>query len=120
MQDSDYILDKRNQSLFGSAEIAETYDFSSAETIENYLPLPNEPPDWKQDYTKYFQISDGSYKEIERNLQDAYVLQTVQPWNWNSNYKDYFYLSNGEYNNVESESKTTYVLLTKQPSDWAG
>lgn len=119
MQDSDYILDKRNQSLFGSAEIAETYDFSSAETIENYLPLPNEPPDWKQDYTKYFQISDGSYKEIERNLQDVYVLQTVQPWNWNSNYKDYFYLSNGEYNNVESESKTTYVLLTKQPSDWA-
>lgn len=119
MQDSDYILDKRSQSLFGSAEIAEAYDFSSAETIENYLPLPNEPPDWKQDYTKYFQISDGSYKEIERNLQDVYVLQTVQPWNWNSNYKDYFYLSNGEYNNVESESKTTYVLLTKQPSDWA-
>lgn len=118
LQDSDYILDKRNQLLFDSFEIAEVYDFSSAEIIENYIPLSTQPTDWKTGYTNYFQIEDGNYKEIPQNLQDVYTLQTMQPYDWNNNYKNYFYRNGSEYENVESVSITTYELLTAKPSDW--
>ena len=119
LQDSDYILDKRNQVLFAVEEIAEVYDFSSAETIENYIKLMAQPSDWYTNYTKYYSMEGESYKELERNIQDIYILVLWgKPYDWDYNYKSYYYLSNGEYVSVESASVASYQLLTSQPSDW--
>lgn len=140
-QDSDYILDTRNQLLFGNEEIVEIYDYNSAQDVENYLQLSDKPSDWDANYTNYYKRSDEAvtdegvektaYTQLERNLQTVYNLLFSQPYDWNTNYKDYFYRQtdslgnyvydsdgNIQYENVASVSEEVYTLLLAKPQDW--
>ncbi len=121
LQDSDYILDRSSQVLTGSQEITETYDYSSAEIVENYILIEKKPDDWDTNYTAYYEYdADGDdYDNIQENLEDVYTLQVQQPYDWSVNYKDYYYIEDVTYESVESVSETSYVVLTSKPSDWS-
>lgn len=118
LQDSDYILDTSKMVMKDESEIANVYDYSSAETVENYIQLTEKPSDWDKDYPNYYQIDDDDYKAIKRNLQDVYTLQTIAPYDWGSRYKNYYYKDGDDYKSVESVSEVSYSLLATKPSDW--
>lgn len=132
LQDSDYILDKRNQVLFGREERAEIFDEPNAEIITNYIPLTIEPADWKGSYYNYYAPKVNSntgeleYNLIERKYEDVYYLQYVCPEDWyvKSGYEKYYYYDtqDDEFKNVEeldeSQATITYDSLSYQPDDW--
>lgn len=143
-QDSDYILDKRNQLLFGNDEYVYKYDYSSAQ-IKNVPVLTTaEPYDWKTNYTDYYQKGEekekddnqtdamSGYTQVQKNLVDRYELLFDQPSDWESNYRDYYQMQyengvpkrdeNGNvcYEAVKEYSDIAYNLVTSQPSDWYG
>lgn len=132
LQDSDYILDKRNQVLFGREERAEIFDEPNAEIITNYIPLTVKPDDWKGTYYHYYVPSVNSstgelqYNLKERVYEDEYHLQDVQPNDWRvqNGYQKYYYwnATNNEFANVdeltESQATITYEVLQTRPVDW--
>lgn len=88
-QDSDYILDKSQQVMFGKDEIAQVFDSKNSEITTNYLPQLTEPSDWKTAYyTKYYQ------KEIDETTGKE------------------------KYSLFKQRKKTAYKLLTSPPGDW--
>lgn len=136
-KDSDYILDKRNQVLFGVDEVCEVYDNNGANETENYVILKEQPDDWKKRYTDYFyyeikeledneELSEdeyaGEFKNIEEVVDYSYTIQTTKPTNWNTNYSDYFYLDNTEigreYKTVEPIETPIYSKVSKKPWNW--
>ncbi len=145
-QDSDYILDNRNQLLFGNDENVYKYDSPSAQIKNVPVLTTSEPPDWRMNYTNYYQRKendteemDGSqtdamsnYKQVQKNLVDRYELLFDQPSDWASNYRDYYQLQyeNGVpkkdedgnvcYEAVKEYSEIAYNLVTSQPNDWYG
>ncbi len=116
-RDSEYILDKRNQVLFGKDEITEVYDYSSAETVENYLQLVSRPADWDKNYVNYYVLEDNEYKQLERNYQDVYELQRIAPADWAVNYNKYYVVEDDTY--AAASSMETYTALNTVPADWS-
>lgn len=118
MQDSDYILDISQRVLFGFDEIENKYDYPSAEVKENYIPLLEQPTDWKDNYSQYFIFDDGKYKEIEKENEDVYTLLTSQPSDWTRNYSKYFTKNGNKHDSVSGVSTDKYKKLSKKPNDW--
>lgn len=119
LQDSDYILDKSQQVMFGLDEITEVYDASNAGLVENYLLLDKQPSDWSKNYNKYFKLDeDGDmYSEVES--EETFVLQTTQPSDWAKKYQNYYQKDGSDYKSVDPVIvSTTYPTLSKVPSDW--
>ena len=119
--DDDYILDARNQKLFGSDEIMDFYDYGSASVVENYIPLKERPFDWDKSYTGYYYISESGdgYENIEKQTEDEYSLQYVKPWDWSENYAAYYQKSGDGYEEVSGRDESSiYAILDKKPSDW--
>lgn len=119
VKDSDYILDKRNQQLFGTAEVCDTYDLSNAETVENYILTTQQPRDWAAKFGDYF-IQDGAdkFKQLASDSEKNYTLQTAKPADWNNAYSNYFIKSGNDYTPVEGTEVISYTKLTAQPRDW--
>jgi hypothetical protein len=119
VSDADYILDKRGQLLFGTQEVAAVYDYSSAQTTENFIMLSNQPDDWATDYAKYFRLDENdSYVNAEGvPYQDATLL-TAQPGDWADRYGNYYFYQGGRYRAVEAETDISYSLQTARPVDW--
>lgn len=138
MQDSDYILDKRNQVMFGREEITEIFDEPNAEIVTNYLDLETVPKNWDSTYTNYYystcENGNEVFKQLEKTYADVYVLQsqseTPGDWGTTQGYKKYYYqywdetAKEYKYKNVtklsEEQSQISYELLTssKAPDDW--
>lgn len=130
LQDSDYILDKRNQVLFGREERAVIYDAPNAEIITNYILLTEKPSDWNGSYFNYYaegtnpDTDELDYKNIERVYEDEYHLQYVEPNDWRvqNGYQKYYYWNGNTFDNVnalsEEQATITYTLLTQKPVDW--
>lgn len=119
VKDGDYILDRRNQQLFGKDEVSEIYDLSNAETAENYVLTTQQPSDWATKYGNYF-VRDGDdrFKQLSSDSEKIYTLQTAKPSDWNNAYGNYFTKSGNDYKAVQGTEVTSYIKLTSQPKDW--
>lgn len=118
--DGDYILDKSNQVLFGVEEVADVYDYSSAQTTENYIRLEEQPDDWVTKYADYFiQEETSGYKNVEGVPEDVYTALTEQPGDWAKKFASYFYMTEeGKFKTVEAVTTDTYIRQTAKPADW--
>ncbi len=120
VKDSDYIIDKRNQQLFGTAEVCDIYDLSNAESAENYILTTQQPSDWASKYGDYFvQDGDDKFKQLSSDSEKTYTLQAAKPSDWNNAYGNYFTKIGNDYKAVQGTEVTSYIRLTAQPKDWS-
>lgn len=120
VEDSDYILDCRNQIFFDTDEISDVYDYSNAETAVNYVKLEEQPSDWSENYASYFKKNtSGEYDSIQHTIQKDYTALTEQPSDWTTAFANYFYQdSSGNYKSVDGIAQTIHTILIEKPSDW--
>ena len=119
VKNTDYILSKEKQVLFGREEVADIFDYGNAESVENYVELQEQPENWSRNYVKYYHKTEDAYMLYERSYEDTYTALTSQPDDWSKKYANYFYKSGKEYRNVQGvESDPVYNLQTKEPADW--
>jgi len=118
VQDSDYILDKSQQVMFGDDEVAEVYDYSSAQTTENYILLINKPDNWDKVFPNYYSQEEDKMKNLELVDRDVYTLQLSEPDDWNKGYKKYFKKSGETYIPVSDLGAIIYTVQIKKPYDW--
>ena len=135
-KDSHYILEQKNQMLYGIDEISAVYEVESLNGDTNYELVKDRPKDWEKTYMNYYtqEITtneDGetsiSYKNIEgiTKTPDP-VLQTSKPSDWNQNYSVYYEKTTASdgtvsYKNVDGvvDEATSYIRLYQQPFDWS-
>lgn len=133
IKDSQYILDKSGQVLFGIDEIAE-YTESGVSIDENYELMTEPPSDWSTNFGSYYSHEfdtegNDSWNEYEAVGNKVYTAVTSQPSDWSSNYSSYFIRSRDEttleyvYTNVSAESVLDMSSIkkidgNKKPSDW--
>lgn len=116
LEDSEYILDKRNQIITGKDEITEVLDLPNAEVLTNYKILEQQPADWKTKYhEKYYEdIVDETTRKVKKQLikvqeRDEYRLLTTKPTDWDSgHYTDYFFWDNTKESQDYFVKGTTY------------
>lgn len=113
IKNSDYILDKRNQQLFGRAEVCDTYDLSNAQNVENYVLLQSKPSDWNTAYTNYYILEEGDkYKQLSKSEQPP-------SWAKNTYYKqeidEYAELVKGCIERLEEAWNSDKVDITLNP-----
>lgn len=132
IKDSEYILTKENQRLFGKDEVVDVLDNGSVQAVKNYVLLNEMPKGWYVDGSiwdshfsdVYTLDEEGKFKQAEASEQDVYEVQTVQPDDWRENYKDCYVRTGniGDKGNYTYESaefeEYVYGLLTSQPIDW--
>lgn len=119
LQDSDYILDARNQVITGCEEVTAVYDYSSAEITENYILLESQPSDWHTSFSDYYvQDDSGEFTVVEAESQTVYTLLPAQPADWATQYANYFTASGGNYSSVQGVESESYKKLSKKPKDW--
>lgn len=118
--DADYILDKSQQVLFGVEEVADTYDYSSAQTTENYIRLEEQPDDWATNYMDYFvQGETSEHTNVEGVEEEVYTVLAEEPSDWAKKFASYYYLTEeGKFKTVEAATKNTYTKQTAKPADW--
>ena len=130
VRNTDYILDKSSQQIFGLDERAIAYDYPNAQITYNYVALQYMPSDWSTKYRTYFEmdlsrmdeeLSSARYKNVEPVEQEVYEPLTEEPANWSARYSDYYmrspeggFVVAGDYT-----SPPTYERLYSQPDDWA-
>lgn len=119
IQNSDYILDKRHQVLFGEAEHTYIYDYPNANEEENYTLLSEKPNNWNFVYKNYYAETANGYEALQSHFEDIYTLQTYTPADWSVNYTDYFTWDGSIFNPVSVYSEEIYTLQTAAPSDWS-
>ena len=118
-EDSDYILDTSAQILFGVDEVADVYDYGSAQTAENHILLTEQPDDWSSNYENYFKKdAENGFVGVEGKWVDEYTVLTAQPADWAEAYANYFTKNGDKYVAVEGDPLAMYSLLNKKPSDW--
>lgn len=117
LQDSDYVLDKSKQLIYGIDERTIVVE-SSVSVTENYILTQSRPADWTTNYTNYFTNADGQYNEVEPVEQEVYTKLTSKPKDWNTGYANYYIKSSTGYSGVSAETENVYRLLTSQPWDW--
>lgn len=130
-QDTDYILTKEKQQLFGKDEVTDLYDANSIQAVKNYRRITWKPEGWDADADTwndrfpdvYILNDDGKYTKAEAKKADVYVLQTREPYDWLENYGDYYIRGNyinGDwtYEHPEFNEKYSYSLLTRRPFKW--
>ncbi len=119
VKDSDYILDNRNQKLFGKLEVCEIYELSNAQTVENFVLTASQPKDWAKNFSDYYiSEKDGSYKQTTVDGQNTYTLQSSKPSDWNDGFSNYYVKEGTEYKSVQGSESENYTLLSAQPVDW--
>ena len=121
VQDSEYILDKSKQLIFGVDERTMVLS-SDVSVTENYVLTKERPADWTTNYMDYYTNDDSSYKEVEATQQEVYTKLTSKPKDWNTGYANYYIKSStvdgGSYSSVSADTVNSYKLLTSKPWDW--
>lgn len=118
IQDTDYIIDKKNQVLFGEEENCTIYDYPNAGEVENYTLLADKPDNWQTVYINYFMQNDDSFEALESTWEDAYIPQEYKPSDWEVNYTDYFTMCESEFEPVREYAEEVYTIQSVMPSDW--
>lgn len=119
LSDDDYILDCSKQLLFGVDEIADTYDYPNAQTVENYIVLEEQPDDWSESFESYYTLSEHDmYENVTGTPIQVYELQTEQPEDWETCYANYFTADGEEYKAVEGAPGLSYRVQLARPADW--
>lgn len=134
LQDSDYILDERNQVLFGQNEVVEVLDYPNADITYNFILLETKPSDWATKYEEYFkqkmgtdsatgeEVATGEFEAVKADSATAYKLLKAAPADWTQNYGNYFIKFNTglamEYRKVEGASAYVHTVTSSKPSDW--
>lgn len=138
LEDSMYILDKRNRVLSGVDEITELVE-STPTISEKYKKLFSAPANWTTVFGQYYYLNreiDETTGEVTSESWEHYeVIENppvyeplrTKPADWNTNYSNYYERSYNqetgeyEYNTVSAETELDYsqVFLQKtQPNDW--
>lgn len=120
LEDSDYILDNRNQLFFGLQDISTVFDYSNAQSTENYIVLNTIPEDWGSNYTNYYTKTDTYFEPVEKEIQD-YTLLNTEPSDWSTNYANYYYKRGVRYYNVDDNYVTiitSYQPVSHKPQKW--
>lgn len=126
LKDAHYILDKRNQVLFGVDEVADRIE-SNASVKENYEAVTTTPANWETSFGQYFKKEeqlDADTGEIrtsysaytaEEKTKEVYTLKTSKPSNWDTNYFNYYTRTyNPDYSSID-----VYVVgSTPYEHDW--
>lgn len=127
--DTDYILDKRNQKLFGIDERAEKILYSVKET-KKYRPLTERPLDWDMEFGSYFYMEINNEGEPEYHGFQAigeitYERVKTEPSDWSKNYARYLYkrwnpdIQDYEYVKIPSrEVEREPLRIYTRPPDW--
>lgn len=118
VEDSDYILDTSQQMLFGTEEVAETYDYPNVQAKENYVVLDSMPEGWEKTFVKYYEKDGEEYIQLVLTQEDAYSLLSQKPFDWDERFGEYFVESSGTYVKVESVSIPIYTVQETVPADW--
>ncbi|MBO5372471.1 MAG: hypothetical protein J6A75_07105 [Lachnospiraceae bacterium] len=124
IENTDYILDKRHQVMFGSEEVCQKHENSSAAEKENYVALTEKPGDWDSNYANYYSRGENEkgevkYAALEGVTGEVFILLTHEPIMWQFCYDQYFTFMNGAYYPVTyEEEQPTYQLLTEKPEEW--
>lgn len=118
MEDADYILDESQKVLDGIDEVAEVYDYPSAEITTTYIPLETKPDDFISNHTNYYKQNDGNYENLQITQQKKFTLLESQPTDWAAQFNTYYEKDGNEYKSIESISSNLYTLLGSKPSDW--
>ncbi len=128
IEDSDYILDSRNQQFFGIDEKAKVEITDNISPVENYKFIETQPSDWNSNYKEYYNQEtkdngddtvDVSYNSVEP--VPAYRQLISQPSDWAQNYSSYYEFKDGDYTGVSGVTTThdDYAQVKKKPADWA-
>lgn len=93
VKDSDYILDKSQQALFGTDEVT-AYNEVTASTVENYVLLTEAPNNWKRKFGNYFYKTVENEQEVYNQYTATEVITyhvlTSKPSDWNNHYSKYY------------------------------
>lgn len=114
-----YILDKRNQVLFGDKEITEIYDCSGTQDTTNYIMISQKPSGWIRSYTNYYYKNEDSFEQLQQTYEDVFSLLSEKPPDWDSSYNKYYRYDGGGYSTVDGVESETYKVLEAVPCDWA-
>ena len=119
VEDADYILDQSKKLLTGMDEVAEVLDYPSAQMVENFVKLSEQPDDWSVNFADYFTMNDReNYEKVQGIPSEEVTALTVQPEDWSENYASYFRKVGGKLKAVEAVTIERYVLQTEKPVDW--
>lgn len=133
IKDSDYILTKEYQKMFGKDEVSEILDVGSAQVLKNYMLLETMPTGWESEadtwndrFADIFTLDEESaFKQAKAEKKKVYELQTVAPTDWNDKFRNYFIQDgldddgNVKYVHPEFNSYDVYTAQTTKPNDWA-
>lgn len=117
----------------GVNEIAEIYDYPSAQTTYHYVLQTEQPDNWEtitdeSSETYGFESAYVLNSEATSENEAEYVLITKpskatrydllssQPAKWSTSYEDFYVVSSDGYTNVTSGE---YTLLSSAPSNWS-
>lgn len=119
-EDADYILDESQKVFDGVDEVADVYDYPSAEIRTTYIALTEKPDDFISNHTSYYKKNDENYENLKITQQEQYTLLASQPADWLTRFNSYYEKSGNEYKSVESISSDLYTVLSSKPADWSG
>ena len=121
-KDSQYILDNRNQQLFGADDVSKVYEYTGAQDIESYEVLNTKPSNWETSYYNYYiQVDEEqkSYEKIEQEFGDVYTALAEEPSDWG--YNTYYYKDGSNYKAITESMMTKtpqYEVIDHKPKDW--
>lgn len=121
IKDSDYILTKERQQLFGIDEVTKILDYPNAAETKNYVMLNEKPADFDTNYLSYYTINEtgDAFNQVEAVKEDSYYLIGKEPLDWQSKYDNYYILEeDGKYRAVKKQEVKYYSLLTSVPRGW--
>lgn len=119
-EDADYILDESQKFFDGVDEVADVYDYPSAEIRTTYIALTEKPDDFISNHTSYYKKNDENYENLQIKQQEQYSLLGSQPADWLTRFNSYYEKTGNEYKSVESISPDLYTVLSSKPADWSG
>lgn len=119
-EDADYILDESQKVFDGVDEVADVYDYPSAEIRTTYIALTEKPDDFISNHTSYYKKNDENYENLKITQQEQYTLLASQPADWLTRFNSYYEKTGNEYKSVESISSDLYTVLSSKPADWFG
>lgn len=129
IKDTDYILTKEHQKLFGKDEVADVYDGNSVQIVKNYAMIEGMPDGWNKDVDTwndrfpdiYTLDEEGKYKKSEAKKQDIYTL--IDASHWQYEYEDCYILTVDDegklvYEHPEFTGDAEYSLTRQIPFNW--
>lgn len=128
LEDSDYILDKRNQVIYGTKEYTKLVEVSNA-VDDGYKKVDSMPKDWKDTYKNYLYL-EKTYNQTQDQFIVAnknYYLRrgTINNYRYEivdnpiqSDLPFYFELSENYKEYEMTDTEEAYRHIAEPPDDW--